>query len=161
MKGALLVSNPLERYLGFYDFGSYTTAPGDANVAVEKIADPGHEEITADLNSDERREFQTKTSRNYKQRGSIETETNPEPGKKAKQRLKRKQQDEEIKTTDKRAKTGDDTKVVHDTTDFLKVLWTDIQASAEKLFIIKRPHETNRSNPASWQIVQVDLEETN
>ena len=30
-----------------------------------------------------------------------------------------------------------------------------------KLFIIKRPHQTNRSNPASWHVVQVDLEETN
>ena len=48
-----LVSNPLERNLRFYDFGKYTTGPGDANFAFEKIADLWQEEITAGLNSDD------------------------------------------------------------------------------------------------------------
>ena len=137
MDGAL-VSNPLERNLGFYDFGKYTTAPGDANFAFEKIADLWQEEITADLNSDDEGEVESLEGSDSdvdEMDIDIETDTNPEPGKKAKQRLKRKQRDDEIKTTDKRAKTGDDTdSVVHDTTKylkFLKELWTDIQASAE------------------------------
>ena len=52
IEGAL-ISNPLERNLGSYDFGKYTTAPGDANFALEKIADLWNEEIAADLDSDD------------------------------------------------------------------------------------------------------------
>jgi hypothetical protein len=37
--GGELVSNPLERNLGFYDFGRHTTAPGDADYAFEKMND--------------------------------------------------------------------------------------------------------------------------
>jgi hypothetical protein len=54
-----LVSNPLERNLGFYDFGKHTTAPGDANYALETIDDMWHEEIQADLNSDDEAEVES------------------------------------------------------------------------------------------------------
>ena len=93
MEGAL-VSNPLERNLGFYDFGKYTTAPGDANFAFEKIADLWNEEITADLNSDDEGEAESLEGKNSKleEVEDIETtQTNPEPGKKARTILKRKQ----------------------------------------------------------------------
>ena len=62
-------------------------------------------------------------------------------------------------TAEKRAKTDEDT----DTTPaaFLKEVWKNCQALADKLFIIKRPNDTNRSNSVSWYLVQVDLEETN
>ena len=72
----------------------------------------------------------------------------PESGKKARKKLKRKQQDEAIKMAEKKAKMDDeDTKTT--AAAFLKKVRTDIQASANKLFIIKRPDDTNRSNPAS------------
>ena len=93
MEGAL-VSNLLERILGFYDFGRYTKAPRDANFAFEKIADLWQEEITADLNSDDEGEAESLEGKNSKleEVEDIETtQTNPEPGKKARTILKRKQ----------------------------------------------------------------------
>ena len=160
MEGAL-VSNLLERILGFYDFGRYTKAPRDANFAFEKIADLWHEEITADLNPDNERETQSlEGNASELEEMDIETETNPEPGKKAEKKLKRKQQDEEIMMTEKRAKM-DEEEAETNPAAFLKKVWTNIQASADKLIIIKRPDDTNRSNPASWHLIKVDLEERN
>ena len=78
MEGAL-VSNPLERNLGFYDFGKYTTAPGDANFAFEKIADLWQEEITADLNSDDEAEVESLEG-NDNEVDEMETIPEPEPG---------------------------------------------------------------------------------
>jgi hypothetical protein len=48
-----LVSNPLERNLGFYDFGRYTAVKKQAEHAFEKINDPWNEEISAELDSDD------------------------------------------------------------------------------------------------------------
>jgi hypothetical protein len=158
-----LVSNPLERNLGFYDFGNYTTAPGDAEFAFEKIGDIWNEEIQADLNSDDEAEVESLEGSDS-ERGEpegIETERtaqNPDHTKKKRQRLKRKQMDE-TKTAAKRAKPSDDAETTP--TSFLKELWKDTQDSADKIFIIQRPHETNKHAPASWHLVQVDPEETN
>jgi hypothetical protein len=66
---------------------------------------------------------------------------------------------DEMKTAAKRAKLSDDAEITP--ASFLKELWKDTQASADKLFIIQRPHETNKHAPASWHLVQVDPEETN
>ena len=88
----------------------------------------------------------------------IETQSNPEPGKNARKKLKRKLQDKEITTAEKRAKMDDENTKTTPAL-FLEKVWADIQASADKLFIIKRPDNWNRSNPASWHLVQMDLEE--
>jgi hypothetical protein len=61
MEGAL-VSNPLERNLGFYDFRSCTKAPGYADFAFEKINELWNEETHADLNSDDEAEDSTDDS---------------------------------------------------------------------------------------------------
>jgi hypothetical protein len=62
-------------------------------------------------------------------------------------------------TAEKRARTEAETEITPAV--FLKQTWTDIQASADELFTIKRPHDMNRNNPASWHLVQVDADETN
>jgi hypothetical protein len=54
-----LVSNPLEKNLGFYDFGKYTAAAGDADFAFEKINELWDEEIRAEMNSDDEAEVQS------------------------------------------------------------------------------------------------------
>jgi hypothetical protein len=66
---------------------------------------------------------------------------------------------DEMKMAAKRAKPSDDAETTPAL--FLKELWKDTQDSADKLFIIQRPHETNKHAPASWHLVQVDPEETN
>jgi hypothetical protein len=49
-----LATHPLDRNLGFYDFGRCTTAPGDANYAFEKTHDLWNEELSeSDEKSDD------------------------------------------------------------------------------------------------------------
>jgi hypothetical protein len=45
-----LANNPLERNLGFFDFGNYTTAADDDNFAFVKIEEMWNEPIEAELN---------------------------------------------------------------------------------------------------------------
>jgi hypothetical protein len=52
MKGQL-ANNPLEKNLGFFDFGKYTLAPEDAAFAFVKINDMWNEPIQAVMNSEE------------------------------------------------------------------------------------------------------------
>jgi hypothetical protein len=68
-----LVSNPLERNLGFYDFGRYTKVVGDADYAFEKMNDLWDEEIRAELNSED----ETETEEDDEGR---DNETQPEQG---------------------------------------------------------------------------------
>jgi hypothetical protein len=44
--GGDFASNPLDRNLGFYDFGRCTTAPGDANHAFEKTHNLWDQELS-------------------------------------------------------------------------------------------------------------------
>jgi hypothetical protein len=48
-----LVSNPLERNLGFYDFGRYTKAADDTGFAFEKMNDIWNKELETELNSED------------------------------------------------------------------------------------------------------------
>ncbi len=151
-----LVSNPLERNLGFYDFGKYTTAPADADFAFEKIGDLWNEEITAELHSDDEAELDSLEDSDIDQDEEMKTEETE--SKQARKRLRRDQIDE-TKTAAKRAKPNDETETTPEA--FLKDLWNDIQKSADKMFLIQRPNETNKHGPASWHVVQVDSDETN
>ena len=159
MEGAL-VSNPLERNLGFYDFGRYTKAPGDADFAFEKINDLWNEEIQADLNSDDEAEEESTDGNDSELE---QTETPAEESKKqtsqTRKELKRKQSTTDIQTTAKRMKTEDNR--TKDTDTFLKEVWNDTQNSADKLYIIKRHDENKQNSAADWHLVQVDLDETN
>jgi hypothetical protein len=112
------------------------------------------------LNSDDKGEVESLEGDNSKTEDmDVETLTDPEPGKKARKKLKQKQQDEEIMTAEKRARMEAETEITPAV--FLKQTWTDIQASADKLFMIKRPHDINQNNPASWHLAQVDVDERN
>ena len=51
--GGDLVSNPMERKLGFYDFGRYTKAPDDAYYAFEKLNESWDEETQSDKSDKE------------------------------------------------------------------------------------------------------------
>lgn len=73
MEGAL-VSNPLEINLGFYNFGSYTKAPGDPDFAFEKVNDLWNEEKPADLNSDDEAEESTDDNDSDLEQASIKGE---------------------------------------------------------------------------------------
>jgi hypothetical protein len=160
MEGAL-VSNPLERNLGFYDFGRYTKAPGDADFAFEKVNDLWNEEIHAELNSDDEAaedSMEDNDSELDQITDSIDGEkknlTNQE-----RKELKRKQETTSPQTLTKRMKTEDETEKVPE--QFLRELWNDMQESTDKLFLIKRHEENKRHSKAEWHLVQIDLDETN
>ena len=70
-------------------------------------------------------------------------------------RSKRKQNAQETPTPEKRTKRMES----DSTSDWLKEVWKDINASVDKLMIIKR-HD-NRNQRATWHLVQADLDETN
>jgi hypothetical protein len=48
-----LANNPLEKNLGLFDFGKYTTAPEDAAFAFVKINEMWNEPIQARMDSEE------------------------------------------------------------------------------------------------------------
>ena len=51
--GGDLLSNPLERNLGFYDFGRYRKAPGNMDYTFEKLNDLWGKEIHSDESDEE------------------------------------------------------------------------------------------------------------
>jgi hypothetical protein len=64
--GGELVSNPLERSLGFCDFGRYTKAADDAGFAFEKMNDLWDEELETELNSEDETEEEEATGTKVK-----------------------------------------------------------------------------------------------
>jgi hypothetical protein len=167
------VSNPLERNLGFYDFGRYTTAPGDAGFAFEKLNDLWDEEIQGDSDENSNRsesdsesedesetdstnEKETATETNETTRTSTNTNKDGTTRRHVdRRRLKRKQNEQDTQTPEKRTKRMDS----DHTSDWLKELWTEINASVDKLMIVKR--KSKPTEREGWHLVQVDLDETN
>jgi hypothetical protein len=150
-----LVSNPLERNLGFYNFAKHAMAPGDAGFTFDKIGDLWNEEIQADLNSDNEAELKSLEGSNMEQDTPEEMKTDSKVPKPGCQQKKRSRQDqiEETKMAAKRAKPT--------TALFLKASWKDTQESADKMFLMQQPNKKNKHGPASWHLVQVDPDETN
>jgi hypothetical protein len=176
MKGQL-ANNPLEKNLGFFDFGKYTLAPEDAAFAFVKINDMWNEPIQAVMNSEEEnsedeleepvlpeeteREVAPEDTRPERARRRQE-ETEPEEDmnhppkwRKSKWQTKRAREEEEVTTPDKRIKLHE----IKTSWRYLSILWKDVERLRDKLFFIKR-HETGRPR-AEWHLVQIDLEETN
>ena len=164
--GGDMVSNPLERNLGFYDFGRYTTAPGDADYAFEKLNDLWDEEIQSDGESENESETDSDTelldtTNTNEHTGPTHNtrNTNPDGTNRNhidRKRLKRKQnEDPDTQTPDKRTKRLETPR----TSDWLKAFWKEINESVDKLMIIKRQDERNKR--ATWYVIQVDLDETN
>jgi hypothetical protein len=151
-----LVSNPLEQNLGFFEFGKHATAPDDADHTFEKINDSWNEEMQSELNLEDKDKAESLEGRDGEREESNDKEIDPQERSPTK---KRRQRDEEVKTTAKRAKSNEDDMTPPSLiASFLKEPWKDVQDSANKLFIIQRLDERNRQAPASWHVVQVDAE---
>jgi hypothetical protein len=90
-----LASNPLERNLGFYNFGKHTMAPGDASFAFNKIGDLWNKEIQADLNLDNKEaELKSLKGSDMEQEKPEEMKTDgtdPKPACQEKKRVRRDQ----------------------------------------------------------------------
>jgi hypothetical protein len=127
-----LVSNLLEKNLGFYNFGKHTKQPGDAGFAFEKIGDLWNEEITAELNLDDRAELNSNEKSDIEQ-DEMKTDKIEQTQSCQDQKRSRRNQTEETKTAAKRAKGSDHTKTTSPL--FLKKLWKDTQESADKMFL--------------------------
>jgi chemotaxis protein histidine kinase CheA len=173
-----LANNPLEKNLGFFDFGKYTTAPQDAAFAFVKINDMWNEPIQAIENSDEEGEAEpeepeepmtqqeeaeqeqteitdNQTATGRPKRKATATDAAPNKRPKITQSKRTRQDDDDPNTPDKRIKRHN----IKTTTGYLSTLWKDIQNSRDKMFFIQR-HETSRPR-AEWHLVQIDLDETN
>jgi hypothetical protein len=180
-----LANNPLEKNLGFFDFGKYTLAPDDAAFAFIKINEMWNEPIQAVMDSEEEESSDEDTGmediepRPEHHEGATEpttdattesTETIPTDNtevattrSRSKRNQKTKQSQnkrtreniDEANTPDKRIRQH----AVRTTRKYLSVLWKDINRSRDKLFFIQR-HETSRPRP-EWHLVQIDLDETN
>ena len=138
-----LQDNPLERNLGFFDFGKYHKAAEGAKHAFEKVGEiMGFEIDDDDEDSDDEEEQHPKQddsgdeperSKNTADQGKIDTLV--------------------IETGDKV-----DTSCPKTTATLRKELATATLKSTDKLFLIKRRRPSHRL--ASWHLVQVDEEET-
>jgi hypothetical protein len=146
-------SNPLDRNLGFYNFGRYTTAPGDANYAFEKTHDLWNEDLS---DSDEQSDNDSSASDDNTAQENKTTTGETKENSTDRKRKKRKQNDtQDTLTPEKRTKRLNSNR----TSGWLKEVWKEINESVDKLMIIQR-HD-DRRGPATWHVVQVDLDETN
>jgi hypothetical protein len=142
-----LANNPLERNLGFFDFGKYTIAPDSEDFAFVKVNEMWDEPIDANLDSEEESEDEA-----IEPPMPTGAEAEPLP---ATTRKRTRTADNNVNTPDKRIRSHG----ITTTTKYLTTLWKDIELSQDKLFFIQR-HDTGRPRP-EWHLVQVDLDETN
>jgi hypothetical protein len=152
-----LADNPLEKNLGFFDFGKYTLAPDDANFAYVKVNEMWNEPIEAQMNSDDDTEDSTDEEDNAVLNDAPDSPTEQGPSKRRKtqrKEQKRTRESETAPTPRKRVKI-----IAHKTTkEYLKELWNEIQASTDKLFFIKR--QDPRTQQTEWHLIQIDPDET-
>jgi hypothetical protein len=163
-----LASNPLEKNLGFFDFGKYTKAPDDAEFAFVKINEMWNEPIEAGINSEEdddntdsdtsgTSEDTTEEERPKRKRQNKEDKNNRNNKSNKEDNRKRKAATDQQESNRKRQKKVQliDTET---TGQQMQKLWRSIKKSRDKLFFIRRlePGKTT----ADWHLVQVDLDET-
>jgi hypothetical protein len=151
-----LSNNPLEKNLGFFDFGKYTKAPESEDYAFVKINEMWNEPIEATLHSEEEISDEEEVN-DTRTAEDTPTETTQEATATAGTTTRKwtRSQDNEPNTPDKRIRVHN----IKTTRKYLKTLWKDITQSRDKLFFIQR-HDTGRPRP-EWHLVQIDLEETN
>jgi hypothetical protein len=173
-----LANNPLERNLGFFDFGKYTTAPDDAAFAFVKVNDMWNDPIDAQLDSEDEasedgQEEQEQLPNQFPAEADTDqfpmatteepapvaateqpaTNATPEPTRK--RRKRKRQMSDEAHTPEQRIQR----RQIETTAHYLRQLWTDTETSTDRLFFIRRLDPGN--SRAQWHLVQVDMDETN
>jgi hypothetical protein len=172
-----LASNPLERNLGFFDFGKYIMAADNKDFAFVKVNEMWNEPIEAELDS-ENDDSDDKSDDDSTEEGQVPpdkptteaegTQTTGDPSKRRaraetlerqnrkhrKQSNKRKR-DETAQTPETRVNDAQ----IKTTKQYVRQLWKDISESTDRLFFIRR-HDEGIPR-AEWHLVQVDLQESN
>jgi hypothetical protein len=160
-----LVSNPLERNLGFCCFGKFTTAPNNAKRAFMTINDMWNEEAQAELSSDDEADVadtdssvDTNVSKTKPKANKTKPETDANKTKpktdvdKTKQnktirneRERKENKTDEILMPEKRLKMNPQLSNKEAPKPFLKELWENVGDSVEKLFVVfKRQDKPNK-----------------
>jgi hypothetical protein len=159
-----LADNPLEKNLGFFDFGKYSLAPDDAKFAYVKINEMWNEPIEAQMNSeedstdserDDDRDNEQTTTLNDTPETTTPTEQRPHKRRKTKRKENKRRRDTEPAPTQKKR-----VKLIEHKTpkEYLRELWTEINESTDKLFFIKRQDPGNQQK--DWHLIQIDEDET-
>jgi hypothetical protein len=165
-----LANNPLERNLGFFDFGKYTTAAEHEDFAFVKINEMWNEPIEAVLDSESDYETDEDEPNDKaipeEAKNEEETQDNDNTNKKQQraerletQTRKHRKRKRDIDTTTQTPETRAATTNIDTTKQYVSQLWKDIANSTDRLFFICR-HEEGRPR-AEWHLAQVDLDETN
>jgi hypothetical protein len=159
-----LADNPLEKNLGFFDFGKYSLAPDDAKFAYVKVNEMWNEPIEAQMNSEEdddtesdNEEEQNTGTQDEQSQHATDGQSQQRPPKRRKtqrKEQKRQRQSNPAPTPTKRVK------IIENKTpaEYLRELWKEINASTDKLFFIKRQDPGNQQ--ADWHLIQIDEDET-
>jgi hypothetical protein len=136
---APLIHNPLEKNLGFFEFGKYTKAAQDGDFAFEKVNQLWNEEVETDDSEEE----------------NTEAEESEEPSNNTNRTVTH-QETAATGTRNNRLRPVPITRP-KTTQQLLKELWKAIDTSKDKLCIIRKADEQGKYG---YNIVQIDLEET-
>jgi len=153
-----LVHNPLEKNLGFFDFGRFTRANPDCDHAFEKIAALWNDEVENSDSSEEEDDEEGNSIPDYLEPGDVSTKTpdNLEPGIASERTDPAEKEKRPEKPTKKRGKQFP-TRRPQSTRQRLDELWSEIGKSKDKLCLIRMADEKGKYE---YHVVQIDLEET-
>ncbi len=143
---AQLQNNPLERNLGFFDFGRYHKADATSKFAFEKVGElMGYEIELGDEDSEDENDDGNKGDDDVEAATQSEKETQQPPS---------------LPTDSLQIEVGKkiDSTCPTSPATLRRELVRKVQASKDKLFLIARHRHSHKL--AAWHMVQVDKEET-
>ena len=143
-----LVHNPLEKNLGFFDFGKFTRANPESDHAFDKIAALWNDELENSGSSDDEDEENNTTPDNLESGNVGDDEV--------KEETKEDKEKKPEKPTKKRGKQFP-TRRPQSTRQRLDELWRKIGKSKDKLCLIRM---ADNKGKFEYHVVQIDLEET-
>ena len=143
-----LVHNPLEKNLGFFEFGKYAKANPQSEHAFEKIVTMWNEEVENSSSDEEEIDGETPTGQ----------PDNLEPGRTEKEKVEPAMTEEEVQQHKRGRSRGQfPTQQPKSTKERLEELWKAIGKSKDRMCLIRKADEKGKYE---YHVVQIDLEET-
>jgi hypothetical protein len=157
-----LVNNPLEQNLGFFDFGKYHKAADAADYAFVRVNEMWDEPLAPDTSDDEDdddTEHQPAPAEEDTPNETPNATPDATPNASTTRATRKRKPGTPPARSRKKQRSTVTITAPKTRTQELKALWSDTEASQDKLFFIRR-HETGK-DLAEWHLVQVDSEEMN
>ena len=155
-------NSPMEKNLAIYDFGRYAKAPPNEDFAFVKVNEMWDEELQASESEEESEpeeqdeipeQPQTRLQRKRLREKQEKSNTTTTVSQAKRSKSIRQESNDKTKTTKQKSNNKTETK------RYLEMLYNEIAASTDKLFIIAKKEPGKRMK--DWHIVQIDWEETN